>query len=500
VDRVSTEDWMRALAAHLDRMRAAYPEDELCLVFDIDGTIVDTRHLVVHVLLGYDRRHGTTHFHGITADDVIAHETRIDEILEPFALPARVRASVRAWYVEHARDPEAIAAAHRPYQGVLGVIRWFQLQPRTHVALNTGRPESMRELTLTSLNALGRLHRVRFAPELLLMHDGRGPIEDGKVAALRRLGDAGHRVVAVVDNEPANIVAMSAADEHDEVLFLHADTIFASQRLPMPRALSGSGYALSGLVDEAELGRRVTFVWHGVNETQNLRQFISSNVRWAEVDVRRDPLGRLVLRHDSFVQTPWRRDESPLLLTDLLETLRWVGDRAAKLDLKEGGDVVDEVLDLSRRFGFVDDELWFNASIETLGERGFARIRDDRPGSIRSCPVDFLVPLLLGAPQAAEGVLELLARWGATRASLDWSTPGVRDALDLVEAMGWDANLYGVPDLESFLEAALLLPASVTADFNFPEWHYYGRGAGRDGAFHRYEPADPSSERAPALR
>ena len=33
-----------------------------------------------------------------------------------------------------------------------------------------------------------------------------------------------------------------------------------------------------------------------------------------------------------------------------------------------------------------------------------------------------------------------------------------------------------MPDLEAFLEAALLLPASVTADFNFPEWNYDGRG------------------------
>jgi len=44
--------------------------------------------------------------------------------------------------------------------------------------------------------------------------------------------------------------------------------------------------------------------------------------------------------------------------------------------------------------------------------------------------------------------------------------------LDVVEGLGWEVNLYGVPDLESFLEAALLLPAWVTADFNFPEWSY----------------------------
>jgi hypothetical protein len=36
------------------------------------------------------------------------------------------------------------------------------------------------------------------------------------------------------------------------------------------------------------------------------------------------------------------------------------------------------------------------------------------------------------------------------------------------------------------LEAALLLPASLTADFNFPDWNYFGRGSGH-GGHHRYE-------------
>ena len=65
---------------------------------------------------------------------------------------------------------------------------------------------------------------------------------------------------------------------------------------------------------------------------------------------------------------------------------------------------------------------------------------------------------------------DILGVWGITRVSLDWRTPGVRDVLDAVGGLGWEVNLYGVPDLESFLEAALLLPASVTADFGFPEW------------------------------
>jgi hypothetical protein len=89
-----------------------------------------------------------------------------------------------------------------------------------------------------------------------------------------------------------------------------------------------------------------------------------------------------------------------------------------------------------------------------------------------------LVPLLHAAPELAEDVLAAIRGWGVTCVSLEWRTPEGRDVLEVVEGLGWEVNLYGVPDLESFLEAALLLPASVTADFNFPEWSYYGRGPG----------------------
>jgi hypothetical protein len=99
-----------------------------------------------------------------------------------------------------------------------------------------------------------------------------------------------------------------------------------------------------------------------------------------------------------------------------------------------------------------------------------------RPHAIRQAPIDFLVPLLLAAPDVALPTLDAMRDWGITRVSLDWRTHGARDVIDLIEGLGWPVNLYGVPDLEAFLEAALLLPASVTADFNFPEWNYDGRG------------------------
>lgn len=72
------------------------------------------------------------------------------------------------------------------------------------------------------------------------------------------------------------------------------------------------------------------------------------------------------------------------------------------------------------------------------------------------------------------------------RLSLAWTTPQVRELVTFFEERGWPVNIYGLPDLETFLEAALLLPASVTADFNFPAWHHFGRGSGQHARHHRY--------------
>jgi hypothetical protein len=44
----------------------------------------------------------------------------------------------------------------------------------------------------------------------------------------------------------------------------------------------------------------------------------------------------------------------------------------------------------------------------------------------------------------------------------------------------FDVNIYDVPDLETFLKTVLLMPRSVTSDFNFPKWHYFGRGSGKN--------------------
>ena len=478
---------MRELAVHYQQLRRAYPTDELCVVFDIDGTILDMRHLVVQTLLSYDRKHGSEYFRGLRPEEISVHESRIEPFLERLALPAAARDHILAWYTQHLWSHDVVLAGSHPYRGVLSVIRWFQLQPATRIALNTGRPNDLRQVTLHSLNAVGRAHRVAFDDALLWMNPG-GPEEvlASKVQGLRALRGEGLRIVAVIDNEPANIAAMAAADEGAEILFLHADTIFETQRELAPRTLAGKTYGLSGLVSEPDLGDRVRFIWHGINDEANIRQFLGSSIQWAECDVRVDPLDRLVLRHDSFEVTPWTRAEHPFFIEECLSALAKSG-RAVVLDLKEGGDVPERVLALIESLGFADSQLAFLGSIETLGEEGIRRIAERRPAASLWFMADFVGPLLLAVPTLADQVLESLRDWGVNGVAIDWRTTALlSEVLDRFEERGWTVNVHGVPDLEAFLEAALLLPDAVTADFNFPDWHYYGRGSGQHGTHHRY--------------
>ncbi len=484
-------DWMRTLADHYANARRAHPSDELCIVFDIDGTILDLRHLVTHTLLAYDREQGTRLFHGIVPEDVTVPENQIEELLERLDVPDEQRDHVAEFYRRCLWDEAGIVAASAPYRGVLSVIRWFQIQPGTRVVLNTGRPESMRRITLDSLNAIGEVARVSFEPELLFMRAEGKPVPAAKAAALEDMYRQGLRVVAVVDNEPENLAAMATTDGDNDILFLHADTIFESQRRSGVGVVEGSSYDLGGLIREDLLREHVELVWHGVNDEENLAQFLSSGIRWAEIDLRLDPSGRLVLRHDGFDQRPWNRDEHPLPAHAAVKAIAAAG-RSIKLDVKEGGDTLRAALDLIDSFALGRDRVWFNADIEVVGAEGFALFRDRYPTSNASCPIDFLVPLFSIAPEEADAFLERLWSWGVSRVSLRWGDR-MRRTIEHLEASDRETNIYAVPDLQSFLEAAVLLPTSVTADFNFPEWDYFGRGSGEQGRILQHDVAVPRS-------
>jgi hypothetical protein len=481
--------WMQRLSQHYEQTRRENPDRNLIILFDIDGTILDMRHMVRHVLQDFDREHETGFFRKLRVEDVDFHENHIEPLLQRLRLAPKHQERVLSWYEQNRWNAAAVLESHRPFRGVLEVIRWFQMQPRTFVGLNSGRPERRRMETLRSLNQLGWEYRVQFSDEFLHLNpkDWGQEVSDSKCQGIERFRDQGYHVFAFVDNEPDNLEAVARDNEDSTILLLHADTIFESQRSQVPAdAACGSHYDLTDLVRQNALPQHIQFVWHGVNDEANLRQFLGSNIHWAEFDVRRDPVTRrLVLREDSFEQRPLNRDEEVLELEDVLAQFDEKGI-GVKLDLKEGGEAIDSVLEALEDHHFSDFQIWFNGNIERLQEDGFRRLAERHPEAIVQCPIDFLVPLIQSAPQNARTVLLMLRDWGINRFSVSWRTPGKRQVFDRLEEWGYSINVHDVPDLECFLQAVLLMPRSITSDFNFPKWHYFGRGSGAGDSRHSY--------------
>jgi len=168
-----------------------------------------------------------------------------------------------------------------------------------------------------------------------------------------------------------------------------------------------------------------------------------------------------------------------------MEKIR-AADRAIKLDLKADGSLLDQVLELIVENNLADKDLWFNAGIEKLKEQGFRRLAKAHPKAILQCPIDFLGPLILTTPDKAHETLQMLTEWGINRFSIKWNLEELRSIFDQMDLWEYEVNIYNVPDLESFLQVVYMLPRSVTSDFNFPQWQYYGRGSGKSGDHHDY--------------
>ena len=81
------DSWMTSLARHYDKVRALYPDDDLLILFDIDGTILDMRCMILSVLREYDEEHDTTLFQALELADIDTHENQVDQLLENLNLP-----------------------------------------------------------------------------------------------------------------------------------------------------------------------------------------------------------------------------------------------------------------------------------------------------------------------------------------------------------------------------------------------------------------------------
>ena len=228
-------NWMSALAHHYEKTRERYPGEKLLIMFDIDGTIVDTRYMILHGLREHDRATGTEMFRDLEVSRITVSESRVQTLLDELGLDDHDAERVLVWWNETRWSLNVLLEAHRPYSGVMEVMRWFQLQPNVEVGINTGRPASVKSETMRALNELGTEYKVRFTDELVHMNPGDWgeEVERSKVEGLHRFKAMGRRVFAFVDNEPPNLLAVSRADHDRDVLLLHANTIFQSKGRPI---------------------------------------------------------------------------------------------------------------------------------------------------------------------------------------------------------------------------------------------------------------------------
>ncbi len=470
---MKNEGWMRDLAFHYEAVRRSHPEDRLMIVFDIDGTIVDERHPVLSVLKAYDEEHGTRYFHGMLPEDITAPAHRLDDILKGFGMANGIRREISDFCASRLSSRAAVLEAHRPCRGVLDVIRWFQLQERTSIGLNTSRSQDLREDTLRIMNTLGSSYHVKFDDRLLHMNPG-VDVHAGKVEGIRRFRAMGYRIVAVIDSERDNLDAICRLDGASDMLLIHSDLMWGAP--PSRRggsASAGCACGLSELIGPKDLPGHVEFAWHGVDDESILRQFLVSPVKWAEVHVRRHPQnGRLVLRRRPYAEVPALPYEPTLNLEDCLCVIS-EAMRGVKLDLKDPG-LTPEVIESLRGAGFTDGCVWFTVGLEEALTGALRPVIDVFPGSVRQCPVDTISRMFFSSPGTARAYVGMLGQAGVGRFSVDWNTPGSREIIVQLQNWGLDVNIYNVPDLESFLQAVLMLPTSITSYFNFPKWFYTG--------------------------
>ncbi len=252
--------WMNKLAEHFETHRQVYPRDKLLIVFDIDGTILDMRHMILYVLKTFDDEMETQYFEGLDYVDIDFHEDHVSSLLKRLSIQAPDRTRILGAFEERLISATAFPHSQRPFHGALDVVRWFQEQPNTYVGLNTGRPESLRKNTLNTLNSWGKQHDIVFLDELLYMRSS-NHIENivcAKVAGIDYFRQIGYRIIAFFDNEPENLKAVGEADLHDEILLLHADTIFKSDINSLPqRVVKGSVYDFTKLSTERRMSSRM---------------------------------------------------------------------------------------------------------------------------------------------------------------------------------------------------------------------------------------------------
>ena len=109
-----SKDWMVELASHYEKISKQCPQDRLVILFDIDGTILDSRHMVQHVLQAFDEEHVTQFFTELRVSDIKVHENQVDRLLAELGIPPENEKEVLDWYDQQRWSSQYILYSHTP--------------------------------------------------------------------------------------------------------------------------------------------------------------------------------------------------------------------------------------------------------------------------------------------------------------------------------------------------------------------------------------------------
>ncbi len=451
-------DGLIELVAHTERMRRDHPEDELLVLFDVDGTLLDLRIGLLDLLTGHDRSRGTELFQGLELSDLEPDEAGLRRLFDRLDIPHADRDELLMRFERLSWSPRAVLGAHQPFAGMLEVLRWFKHQPHVHVAANTSRGEDRREETEQALATLGAHYGVRLSADFLHLaspEPGEATAA-AKVRGVEHFRRQGFRVVAVVDDNVHQLQAIGEALADPGLKLVHAAGLVRS--LPSSPA-PGGGSAQPARV-----------VWRGLESVEDLGHFLGSSIGWAEIVLEKSASGMLMVAPRERRAGLRPGHPAALALEELLGAFAQC-DKGLRLVFRSGsGGLVSRVLHTLRQSSFPDRLVSFLASPEAVQEAGFAKLREGIPTATRIAQVSWMSELCALSPDLAAEQFRRLVEWGVTRASVDWSDPRRAELCEQAREAGLEIDLDAGGRISDYFQAASDQPMSVVSDFGCRTW------------------------------
>ncbi|MEZ5980447.1 MAG: hypothetical protein R3F34_19850 [Planctomycetota bacterium] len=421
----------------MDAERASRPGEQLAVMIDVDGSLLDLRPGLVELLAEWDARQGTRHFAGLAPEQVVPGEAGLRRLFDARGLDYTAREELLVECERFAWSPEAVIGAHRHCLGMLEVVRWMQMQPGVECVLNSSRSETRREETLQALRTLCRHYGVSLREDRVHLNpfgDGQGG-ERAKIEGIEATRARGLRPIAVVDDDPAALRAIRGWTSDPSLLCIESAPPLGRDQITEPAPVS--------------------VVWRGLEDATDLELFGAANVPWAEVRLVRSASGGLA--------TVPRRG-TPIELEDLVGCFAQLG-RAMRLRFDEPRAAV-RALGALAMYRFPWEQVAVRLAPDQLTDEWFDHLAPHRDRLAVVADVGFLDGAIgLGSDLVAEFLLRLTDR-GVRRIAVPADATQVDTIRALARAAGLEVELAAPAGLGAYVDAVFAGADAVSTDFD----------------------------------